>query len=58
MPPFSRGFILPISAIILYGSSICPLPIIKTKQEVEKPNLGEVLEFIADDPGAKQDIPS
>ncbi|MFA5859696.1 MAG: sulfurtransferase TusA family protein [Elusimicrobiota bacterium] len=36
----------------------CPLPVVKTKQEIDKLKSGEVLELIADDPGSKLDIPA
>ncbi|MBI3714524.1 MAG: sulfurtransferase TusA family protein [Betaproteobacteria bacterium] len=34
----------------------CPLPVIKTKQAVDKMAVGHVLEMIATDPGAKPDM--
>ena len=36
----------------------CPMPIVKTAQEVKKIKVGEVLEVIADDKGIKQDMPA
>ncbi|RLD15867.1 MAG: hypothetical protein DRI36_06530 [Caldiserica bacterium] len=36
----------------------CPLPIVKTKLELEKMKEGEILKVLADDPGAKSDFPS
>lgn len=36
----------------------CPMPIVKTKIELEKLNSGEVLEVIADDPGFLKDLPA
>jgi TusA-related sulfurtransferase len=35
---------------------LCPIPIIKTKLELEKLSTGEILEIIADDPGFEKDI--
>jgi tRNA 2-thiouridine synthesizing protein A len=35
----------------------CPMPIVKTKLELEKMNPGEVLEIIADDKGFIKDLP-
>ena len=35
----------------------CPMPIIKTKLELEKMNSGDVLEILADDPGFEKDLP-
>ena len=34
----------------------CPLPILKTRQEIDKLALGEVLEVWADDPAAEEDL--
>ena len=36
----------------------CPLPIIKTKIEMETLEKGGILKVIADDPGAKTDFPA
>jgi tRNA 2-thiouridine synthesizing protein A len=36
----------------------CPMPIVKTAQEIKRMKVGEVLEVIADDRGIKQDMPS
>jgi TusA-related sulfurtransferase len=36
----------------------CPMPIVKTSQELEKMKPGEVLEIIADDKGIKSDMPA
>ncbi len=36
----------------------CPMPVVKTKLELESMNVGEVLEVIADDPGFEKDFPS
>jgi tRNA 2-thiouridine synthesizing protein A len=36
----------------------CPMPIVKTSQQIKKMNVGEVLEVIADDKGIRQDIPA
>jgi TusA-related sulfurtransferase len=36
----------------------CPMPIIKTKIELETMKPGETLEIIADDPGFKKDLPA
>ncbi|OGS28231.1 MAG: hypothetical protein A2297_02310 [Elusimicrobia bacterium RIFOXYB2_FULL_48_7] len=35
----------------------CPMPIIKTKQEMDTMKTGEVLEILADDPGFEKDLP-
>ncbi|MCX7785981.1 MAG: sulfurtransferase TusA family protein [candidate division WOR-3 bacterium] len=34
----------------------CPMPIIKTKQELETMKSGEILEIFADDPGFEKDL--
>jgi len=36
----------------------CPLPVVKTKLELEKMKEGEILKVLADDPGAKSDFPN
>ena len=36
----------------------CPMPVLMTKKELRKMSSGEVLEVIADDVGAKKDIPA
>ncbi len=36
----------------------CPLPVVKTKKELEKLNTGEILKVIATDPGSNSDIPA
>lgn len=34
----------------------CPVPVFKTRQEISKLKIGQVLEVVADDPAAEQDI--
>ncbi|HEY73955.1 MAG: hypothetical protein DRJ03_18835 [Chloroflexi bacterium] len=34
----------------------CPMPVIKTKQEIDTIEIGEVLEVLATDPGSMADI--
>jgi tRNA 2-thiouridine synthesizing protein A len=34
----------------------CPMPVLKTRQEMDKLALGEILEVLADDPAAEEDI--
>jgi TusA-related sulfurtransferase len=41
-----------LDAIGLY----CPEPIFRTKEEIEKIEVGQVLEILADDPAAEEDI--
>ncbi len=36
----------------------CPMPIVKTAEEIKKLKTGDVLEVIADDKGIKQDMPA
>lgn len=36
----------------------CPMPIIRTKQELDKMQSGEILEILADDPGFELDLPA
>jgi tRNA 2-thiouridine synthesizing protein A len=35
----------------------CPEPVFRTRQEIDKMTVGEVLEVVADDPAAEEDIP-
>ena len=35
----------------------CPMPVFKTRQELDKLNVGQILEVVADDPASKADIP-
>ena len=37
---------------------LCPIPVLKAKQAISQVPLGGVLEVIATDPAAKQDIPA
>ena len=34
----------------------CPTPILKTRQEMDKMAVGDILEVLADDPAAEEDI--
>ena len=34
----------------------CPMPVLRTRQEMDKLALGEILEVLADDPAAEEDI--
>lgn len=35
----------------------CPIPIARTKEEIENVDIGQVLKIEADDPAAEEDIP-
>ena len=35
----------------------CPEPVFRTRQEIDKMKVGEILEVVADDPAAEEDIP-
>jgi TusA-related sulfurtransferase len=35
----------------------CPEPVFRTRQELDKLEVGEVLEVVADDPASEEDIP-
>ena len=37
---------------------MCPMPIVKTAQQIKKMKAGQVLEILATDKGIKQDIPA
>jgi len=34
----------------------CPTPVLKTRQEMDKLAVGEILEVLADDPAAEEDL--
>ena len=36
----------------------CPLPVVKTRKEIENMKKGEVLRLTATDPGSQRDIPA
>ncbi|MDI6756585.1 MAG: sulfurtransferase TusA family protein [Endomicrobiia bacterium] len=36
----------------------CPMPIVKTKVELENLKSGDILEITADDPGFEKDLPA
>jgi len=37
---------------------MCPMPIVKLAKKIKEMQVGKVLELIADDPGAKEDVPA
>ena len=41
-----------------YTGLKCPMPVLKTKKELRNLTSGETIEVIADDVGAKKDIPA
>jgi len=41
-----------------YTGLKCPMPVLKTKKELKNLNSGQMIEVIADDVGAKKDIPA
>ena len=41
-----------------YTGLKCPMPVLKTKKEIKKLSSGQVIKVIADDVGAKKDIPA
>ena len=40
------------------SGACCPMPIVSTRQAIEKVEVGQVLEVIATDPGSRVDIPA
>jgi len=36
----------------------CPVPLVETSAQISKMKIGQILELIADDPGAAEDIPA
>lgn len=37
---------------------LCPIPVLKTSEQLKQLNAGDVLEVISDDPGIKKDLPA
>ena len=35
----------------------CPLPILRTKKEIKKMAIGDIIEVLSSDPGSKEDFP-
>lgn len=35
----------------------CPMPLLRTKKEIDKINSGEILEVLGTDPGSRNDLP-
>jgi len=54
--------VVTMSSDIVYDAELdcvglfCPMPIAKTKEEIEKIEVGQVLKIEADDPAAEEDI--
>ncbi len=36
---------------------LCPMPVIKVQEQIEKSSVGDIIEVFVTDPGAKEDIP-
>jgi TusA-related sulfurtransferase len=37
---------------------LCPIPILKTAQKIKEVEIGQVIEILADDEGAREDFPA
>jgi TusA-related sulfurtransferase len=37
---------------------LCPMPILKTAQQIKQIEMGQVLEVLSDDEGAREDFPA
>jgi tRNA 2-thiouridine synthesizing protein A len=48
----AKGTYRTLDCIGLY----CPIPVLKTRQEMDKIAVGEILEVLADDPAAEADL--
>jgi tRNA 2-thiouridine synthesizing protein A len=35
----------------------CPMPLLRTKKEIDKINSGDILEILGTDPGSRNDLP-
>lgn len=49
---------LKIDQVLDCKGLLCPLPVIKTKQRIDKMAMGQVLEMISTDPGSIPDMQS
>jgi tRNA 2-thiouridine synthesizing protein A len=47
---------LNISKILDASGLSCPMPIVKTKKEIDSLSSGQILEVISTDPGSKNDM--
>ena len=48
---------LPVAAVIDCLGLACPIPVVRLARAVGDAEVGQVVELLADDPGAKVDIP-
>ena len=48
----AKGTYRTIDCLGLY----CPMPVLKTRQEMDKLAVGQILEVLADDPAAEKDL--
>jgi len=52
----ASGDITPTRTLDAKGLS-CPMPLLRTKKEIDKINSGEILEILGTDPGSRNDLP-
>ena len=48
---------LDIAAVLDAKGLSCPMPLLRTKKEIEKLNSGDILQVDGTDPGSRNDIP-
>ncbi len=53
-----EGFILQKDATLDARGLMCPMPIVHLAKKVKEMKSGQILELLADDVGAKEDVPA
>ena len=48
---------LTVAAVLDAKGLSCPMPLLRTKKEIDKIKSGEVLEILGTDPGSRNDLP-
>lgn len=48
---------LEVAAVLDTKGLSCPMPLLRTKKEINKINSGEILHIMGTDPGSKNDLP-
>lgn len=52
------GKTIKVAATVDAAGLFCPMPIVKLKVEMERRELNQVVELLADDPGVLEDLPA
>ena len=53
-----NGKTIKVTATVDAVGLFCPMPVVKLKVELEKRELNQVVELLADDPGVLEDLPA